>query len=66
MYVTGQAASVASLKINPMGMAKGTAIGPMREVTSTLSAKTAVPTRVLVMESDAPSDPQNAVLSTVQ
>jgi YVTN family beta-propeller protein len=66
VYVTGQASPVASLKTNPVGMANGTAIGPMREVTNTLSAKTAAPSRVLVMEGDAPSDPQKAVLSSVQ
>jgi YVTN family beta-propeller protein len=66
MYVTGQASPVASFKTNPMGMANGTAIGPMREVTNSLSAKAAAPSRVLVMEGDAPSDPQKAVLSSVQ
>jgi YVTN family beta-propeller protein len=66
VYVTGQASPVASFKTNPMGMANGTAIGPMREVTNSLSAKTAAPSRVLVMEGDAPSDSQKAVLSSVQ
>jgi YVTN family beta-propeller protein len=66
VYVTGQASPVASFKTNPMGMANGTAIGPMREVTNSLSAKTATPSRVLVMEGDAPSDSQKAVLSSVQ
>jgi YVTN family beta-propeller protein len=66
VYVTGQASPVASFKTNPMGMANGTAIGPMREVTNSLSAKSAAPSRVLVMEGDAPSDSQKAVLSSVQ
>ncbi len=66
VYVTGQAAPVASFKTNPMGMANGTAIGPMREVSNSLSAKTAAASRVLVMEGDVPSDPQKAVLSSVQ
>jgi YVTN family beta-propeller protein len=66
VYVSGQTAPVASFKTNPMGMANGTAIGPMREVVSTLSGKSAAPSRVLVMEGEAPSDPQKAVLSSVQ
>jgi YVTN family beta-propeller protein len=66
VYVTGQASPVASFKTNPMGMANGTAIGPMRQVTNSLSAKAAAPSRVLVMEGDAPSDSQKAVLSSVQ
>jgi YVTN family beta-propeller protein len=66
VYVTGQAGPVASFKTNPMGMANGTAIGPLRDVNTTLSAKTVNPSRVLVMEGDAPADPQKAVLSSVQ
>jgi YVTN family beta-propeller protein len=66
VYVTGQTAPVASFKTNPMGMANGTAIGPMRDVRNTLSAKTAAASRVLVMEGEAAADPQKAVLSSVQ
>jgi hypothetical protein len=49
-----------------MGIANGTAIGSMREAVSTLSGKRAAPSRVLVMEGDAPVDPQKAVLKSVQ
>jgi YVTN family beta-propeller protein len=66
VYVTGQSAPVASFKTNPMGMANGTAIGPMREVVSTLSSTSTAPSRVLVMEGDLPSDPEKAVLSNVR
>ena len=66
VYVTGQASPVASFKTNPMGMANGTAIGPMRDVSSTLSAKAVTASRVLVMEGDVSADPQKAVLSSVQ
>jgi YVTN family beta-propeller protein len=66
VYVTGQAAPVARFKTNPMGMANGTAIGPMRDVSNTLNAKAVSASRVLVMEGDAPADPQKAVLSSVQ
>ena len=66
VYVTGQATPVASFKTNPTGMANGTAIGPMREVTNRLNAKAVPASRVLVMEGDAASDPQQAVLSSVQ
>lgn len=62
VYVTGQAMPVASFKTNPMGMANGTAIGPLREVNTTLSARAVNPSRVLVMEGDAPAGAQQAVL----
>lgn len=62
VYATGQATPVASFKTNPMGMANGTAIGPLREVNTTLSARAVNPSRVLVMEGDAPADAQQAVL----
>jgi hypothetical protein len=45
-----------------MGMASGTAIGPaigpMRDAESTLSGKSASPSRVVVMEGDASSESQ--------
>jgi YVTN family beta-propeller protein len=66
VYASGQATPVASLKTNPKGMANGTAIGPMREVVSRLSGKQASASRILVMEGDAPADPQKAVLASVQ
>ena len=64
VYVSGQATPVASFTTNPMGMANGTAIGPLREVSATLTAnaKAVNPSRVLVMEGDAPADAQKAVL----
>lgn len=66
VYVTGQTAPVASFKTNPMGMANGTAIGPMRAVSNSLSASAATASRILVMEGDVAADPQKAVLSSVQ
>lgn len=66
VYVTGQAAPVASFKTNPMGMANGTAIGPMRAVSNSLNDKAATASRILVMEGDVAVDPQKAVLSSVQ
>ncbi|RDK06702.1 YncE family protein [Cupriavidus lacunae] len=65
VYVGAQRAPVASFKTNPAGMANGTAIGPMREVVSTLSTKTASPAQMVVMEGDAPADPARAVLVSV-
>jgi YVTN family beta-propeller protein len=66
VYVTGQASPVASFKTNPMGMANGTAIGPMRAVSSSLSDRAVTASRVLLMEGDVAVDPQKAVLSSVQ
>ena len=66
VFVSGQAAPVASFKTNPMGMANGTAIGPMRDVSNSLSAKSVTPSRVFVMEGDVAAEPQKAVLSSVQ
>jgi hypothetical protein len=66
VYVTGQAAPVASFKTNPAGMANGTVIGPLREVSNSLGGKAATASQVLVMEGDAPADPQKAVLSSVK
>jgi len=66
VYVTGQDAPVASFKTNPMGMANGTAIGPMREVSKRLSAEPVTASQVLVMEGDMPADLHKAVLRSVQ
>jgi YVTN family beta-propeller protein len=66
VYASGQVTPVASLKTNPKGMANGTAIGPMREVLSSLSGKQPSASRILVMEGDAPADPKKAVLASVQ
>jgi YVTN family beta-propeller protein len=66
VYVSGQTAPVARLKTNPMGMANGTAIGPMRDVVATLSGKAVSPSRVLVMEGDAPADSESAVLASAK
>jgi YVTN family beta-propeller protein len=62
VYVTGQKTPVASFKTNLMGMANGTAIGPLREVSNTLSAKDAAPSRIIVMEGNAAADMAKAVL----
>jgi len=62
VYVTGQKTPVASFKTNPMGMANGTAIGPLREVSDTLSSKDAAPSKIIVMEGAAAADAATAVL----
>ncbi|MFL6715984.1 MAG: hypothetical protein ACJ8G3_06430 [Burkholderiaceae bacterium] len=64
VYVTGQKTPVASFKTNQMGMANGTAIGPLREVSTTLSAREAAPSRVIVVEGDGAADPARAVLTS--
>lgn len=66
VYVSGQRTPVASFKTNPAGAANGTAIGPLREAVSTLSAKTAAAANVLVVEGDAMPDPSKAVLVSAQ
>ncbi|MGH8787465.1 MAG: YncE family protein [Cupriavidus necator] len=65
VYVAGQATPVASFRTNAAGMANGTAIGPLREVVTTLSPKTATPAKLIVMEGDAAADPAKAVLVSV-
>jgi YVTN family beta-propeller protein len=62
VYVTGQKTPVASFKTNPKGMANGTAIGPLREVANTLSSKKVAPSKIIVIEGEAPADPAKAVL----
>ncbi|RJF96262.1 hypothetical protein [Noviherbaspirillum saxi] len=62
VYVTGQKQPVASFKTNAAGMANGTAIGPLREVSNSLSAKEASPTKITVMEGDAAADSEKAAL----
>ena len=66
VHVSGQAAPVASFKTNPMGMANGTAIGPMREVVSSLSSKAVSPSRIFVVEAGEAPDPAKAVLVSAQ
>lgn len=53
---------MASFETNPMGDANGTAIGPMREVSSELSKRNSPASQIVVMEGSAPSDPVKAVL----
>lgn len=62
VYVSGQKTPVASFKTNAMGMATGTAIGPLREVVTTLSGKTAAPSKISVVEGDASAGVGKAVL----
>jgi YVTN family beta-propeller protein len=64
VYVSGQKTPVASFKTNPMGMANGTAIGPLREVANTLSSKEPAPSKIIVMEGEAAADPAKAVLAS--
>lgn len=62
VYVSGQKMPVASFTTNPTGAANGTMIGPLREVSNTLAVKTTVPSRIVVMEGEAPADPEKAAL----
>lgn len=62
VYVSGQDAPVARFHTNAMGMANGTAIGPLRNVATTLSSEQAGASRIVVMEGDAPADAARAVL----
>lgn len=62
VYVIGQKTPVARFKTNAMGGANGTAIGPLREVTNTLSDKQATLSKIIVMEGDAAADATKAVL----
>ena len=66
VHVSGQSAPVASFKTNPMGMANGTAIGPMRQVVSTLSSKTVAASSIFVVEAGEPADAAKAVLVSAQ
>ncbi len=61
VYVGQQRTPIATFKANPMSMANGTAIGPMREVVSTLSTRTVSPATIFVMEGDGAADPAKAV-----
>ncbi len=62
VYVGNQATPVAVFRTNPMGVANGTAIGPMREVVSTLSKAEPGAARIVVMEGETAANPEKAVL----
>jgi len=66
VYVAGQRTPVASFRTNAAGAANGTAIGPMREAVSALSAKTPAAATLLVVEGNAPPVLASAVLVSVQ
>ena len=66
VYVSGQATPVGSFKTNPAGMANGTAIGPMREAISSLSARMPAPSVIYVVEAGQPADVAKAVLTSAQ
>ncbi len=63
VYVSGQKTPVALFKTNLNGMANGTAIGPLRDVSSTLSSKKVTRSTIFVTEGDAPGDLRKAVLA---
>jgi YVTN family beta-propeller protein len=62
VFVGEQAAPVASFKTNPMGMANGTAIGPIREVARLRSEANPTASRIVVVEGEGPMDASKAVL----
>jgi YVTN family beta-propeller protein len=64
VYVSGQKTPVAAFKTNAMGMANGTATGPLREVITSLSAREAAPSKIIVMEGDTAADASKAVLAS--
>jgi len=66
VYVSGQRTPVATFKTSPAGAANGTAIGPLREVVSSLSAKTATAAQIYVIEGEGSPDPAKAVLVSAQ
>lgn len=66
VYASGQATPSASFRTNAKGMATGTAIGPMREIVGRLAGKRPTASQILVMEGEAPADPQKAVLTGTQ
>ena len=62
VYVGNQATPVAVFRTNPMGVANGTAIGPLRETVSTLSKAEPAASRIVVMEGETAANPEKAVL----
>lgn len=64
VYASGQNTPVASFKTNAKGMANGTAIGPMRELVTTLSDKPVTASRLYVTEGSVGANPGKAVLSS--
>ncbi|MCY1290621.1 PQQ-dependent catabolism-associated beta-propeller protein [compost metagenome] len=66
VYVSGQRTPVASFRTNAAGAANGTAIGPLREAVSALSAKQPAAATLLVVEGNAPPTTSQAVLTGTQ
>ena len=62
IYVGDQKVPVASFKTNPMGMADGTAIGEIREVTRLQSEANPKTASIVVIEGDGPMDAAKVVL----
>jgi len=62
VYLAGQRTPVASFQTNAAGAANGTAIGPMRETVSALSARNPSAATLLVMEGDTAPSAAGAVL----
>lgn len=62
VYVEGQASPVSVLKTDKKGSANATAIGPMRQVSGTPSAKSSKPSRIIVMEGTSPANARKAAL----
>jgi YVTN family beta-propeller protein len=62
VYIENQKMPVAAFKSNAKGVLNGTAIGPMREVVSALSAREPRSSRVIVMEGNAAPNLNTAVL----
>jgi len=62
VFLTGQKQPTAVLKTNDKGMANVTAIGPLREAVSGLTAKAAEQSRIFVMEGEEAPDAAKAIL----
>ncbi|MFC4933072.1 YVTN family beta-propeller repeat protein [Massilia sp. GCM10023247] len=66
VYASGQQGPVAVFETNPMGGANGTAIGPMRALSTAPAGQPDAASRIVVMEGNAAPDPERAVLVGVR
>lgn len=64
VYQEGKSEPIASFKTNPMGMANGTVIGPLRDAIPALSKQQAKPSVLFVTEEGNGADMNKAVLSS--
>ena len=65
VFIEGHKTPLAAFKTNPAGAANGSAIGPLREVVSSLSSKAVGSARILVFEGGVLAEVGKAVLVSV-